>query len=120
TTNALNLSVASLSKDEIKNSDNEKLYANLDSSYVSIELRIAVTRSGQRETATTGYGDQGYVTISECLPASAWLRQAVWVGDSWRWRHGRYVHIKPHYVKPRRAMVWVDGHWKNTSRGFVG
>ena len=46
-------------------------------------------------------------------------RDAVWVGDSWRWRHGRYVHVRPHYVKPRRGMVWVDGHWKNTPHGFV-
>ena len=44
---------------------------------------------------------------------------AVWVGDSWQWRHGRYVYVRPHYVKPRRGMVWVDGHWKNTPRGFV-
>ena len=46
-------------------------------------------------------------------------RHAVWVGDSWRWRHGRYVHVRPHYVKPRRGMVWVDGHWENTPHGFV-
>ncbi|HMG94204.1 MAG TPA: YXWGXW repeat-containing protein [Chryseolinea sp.] len=46
-------------------------------------------------------------------------QNAVWIGDSWRWRHGRYVYVKPHYIKPRRGMVWVDGHWKNTPRRFV-
>ena len=44
---------------------------------------------------------------------------AVWVGDAWRWKHGRYVYIRPHYVKPKRGMMWVDGHWKNTGRGLV-
>jgi WXXGXW repeat (2 copies) len=44
---------------------------------------------------------------------------AIWVGDEWRWKHGRYVYVRPHYVKSRRGAVWIDGHWKNTPRGFV-
>jgi hypothetical protein len=37
----------------------EKLYANLDSSYLNTELCIAVTRGGKREAGTTGCGWSG-------------------------------------------------------------
>jgi hypothetical protein len=58
-------------------------------------------------------------TTDSVVRAAPPYPSAVWVGDSWRWRHGRYVHLRPHYVKPRRGRVWVDGHWNTTPRGFV-
>lgn len=44
---------------------------------------------------------------------------AVWIGEEWRWKRGRYVYVVPHYVHPRKAHVWVPGHWRNSPRGFV-
>ena len=63
---------------------NEKLYANLYSYNVINELCVAGTRSGKRETSPTGSDGK----------ARAPYPNAVWVSDSWRWRHGRYVSCK--------------------------
>lgn len=45
---------------------------------------------------------------------------AVWVGEEWRWKRGRYVYVAPHYVRPHKTHVWVPGHWRNSPRGLYG
>ena len=44
---------------------------------------------------------------------------AVWIGDAWRYKRGKYVYVKPHYVKPRRGKTWVDGNWQKRGDGYV-
>lgn len=35
----------------------------------------------------------------------------VWIAGCWRWNN-RWVWLPGHYERrPRRAAVWVDGHW---------
>ncbi|WP_153799665.1 YXWGXW repeat-containing protein [Foetidibacter luteolus] len=44
---------------------------------------------------------------------------AVWVGEEYIWRGGRYRYVAPHYVRPRRAQVWVPGRWSPARGGYV-
>ena len=89
--------------------DDEKLYANLDSSYLNNKLCIAVARGGKREAGTPSGGGQARAAISGCSVGGWFMALASWT----------LCHVRPHYVKPRRGMVWRDGHWKNMPRGFV-
>jgi hypothetical protein len=43
---------------------------------------------------------------------------AVWVGEEWAWRRGRYEYVAPHYVHPHRSQVWVSGHWHESRNGY--
>lgn len=43
----------------------------------------------------------------------------VWVGGFWRWNGSAHVwEVGAWQVPPRHGAVWIEGHWKETSRGW--
>ncbi len=44
----------------------------------------------------------------------------VWVGGNYEWRGGQYVYTDGYWARPpQRRDHWVEGHWKNTRRGWT-
>ena len=44
----------------------------------------------------------------------------LWVSGEYVWRSGRYEYVEGYWAEPpMRRHFWVEGHWKNTRRGWV-
>jgi hypothetical protein len=44
----------------------------------------------------------------------------VWVAGEYVWRGGQYVYTDGYWAEPPfPGRRWVEGHWKNTRRGWV-
>lgn len=44
----------------------------------------------------------------------------VWVGGEYAWRDGQYVYTDGYWSEPKYPQArWVEGHWKNTKRGWL-
>lgn len=58
------------------------------------------------------------VSIGPSAPSP--FRGGVWIGPEWQWQGGKYVHIPGYWAKPhRRKTIWIQGHWKQTRRGYI-
>jgi hypothetical protein len=59
------------------------------------------------------------VGISIGQPGPPPYSGAYWVAPEWRWRHGRYVEVRGHWMRSRRHhSVWISGEWVYTNRGY--
>lgn len=44
----------------------------------------------------------------------------VWVTGEYAWHGGQYVYTDGYWAEPPQpGHRWVEGHWKNTRRGWV-
>ena len=56
------------------------------------------------------------ITIRPACPSP----RHVWVNGEYVWRGGNYVYTDGYWAEPRGGYRgWVEGHWKNTRRGWV-
>ncbi len=43
----------------------------------------------------------------------------VWVGEEWRWSHGRYIYAPGRWVAaPYRGAIWIPGRWVQSRYGW--